>query len=103
MLDIWINCPDRSTARAIGRTLLEERLAACVNVYPEIESLYRWKGALEAAVEVPLLVKTQKELFDAVCERVTTLHPYDTPAIHAVAVERVAPAYGAWLREETGR
>jgi periplasmic divalent cation tolerance protein len=101
LLDIWINCPDRATARAIGEALVERRLAACVNLYPEIESIYRWQGQVERAREVPLLVKTRPNLFAAVAEAARALHPDDTPAIHALEAAAVSPDYLAWVRAET--
>jgi periplasmic divalent cation tolerance protein len=101
LLDIWINCPDHPTARAIAEALIARRLAACANLYPGIESTYRWQGRIEHAAEVPLLVKTRPELFDAIAEAVRALHPYETPAIHAVAAARVTPDYLAWVHAET--
>jgi periplasmic divalent cation tolerance protein len=101
MLDVWINCPDRDTARRIARAILERRLAACANIYPPIESLYHWKGAIESATETPLLLKTRADCFDALAREARALHPYETPAIHAVRAERATEDYHAWLMAET--
>lgn len=101
MIDVWINCPDDETARTIGRALVEERLAACANVFPAIWSAYHWEGGIETADEVPLLVKSRGALFEALSRRVEALHPYDVPSIVAVPVVRVNEAYARWLEEET--
>lgn len=101
MLDVWINCPDRETARRIGLALLERRLVACANIFGEIESIYRWQGGIEEAREVPLLLKTRRDLFATVAEAARALHPYETPAIHAVEAAEVVPDYLDWLRAET--
>jgi periplasmic divalent cation tolerance protein len=101
LLDVWINCPDADHARRIAERLVEARLAACANIYAPIESVYRWQGAIERAREVPLLVKTRAELFDAVAAEARALHPDDTPAIHALEAAAVTADYLAWAYAET--
>jgi len=101
LLDIWINCPDRETAAAIAEALVERRLAACANIYPEIESIYRWKGNVERAREVPLLVKTRPAFFAAVESVARAMHPDETPAIHGVEAAAVTEDYLAWAHSET--
>ncbi len=101
LLDVWINCPDDDTARRIGQALEERRLAACANVFPRIWSAYHWEGGIETADETPLLVKSRAPLFDALREAVEAMHPYEVPSIVAVPVERVNPAYAAWVEAET--
>lgn len=100
-IDIWINCPDRATAERIAEAVVAERLAACANVFGPISSVYRWKGPVERAEEIPLLLKTRAALFDAVAARVKALHPYETPSIVAAALTAVEENYGAWLAAET--
>lgn len=102
VIDIWINCPSSDVARDISEALVSERLAACTNTFAEIQSAFHWKGRVERETEVPLLVKTRDELFDAVCRRVRALHPYETPGIMAVEIKRVNPDYRDWVYEETG-
>ncbi len=101
MIDVWINCPDDETARRIGSALVERRLAACANVFPRIWSTYHWQGAIESEEESPLLVKTRADLFDALCDAVRELHPYDVPSIVGVPVEHVNAEYAAWVDAET--
>lgn len=103
MIDVWINCPDDDTARRIGRSLVERRLAACANVFPRIWSTYPWQGAIAAEEESSLLVKTRDDLFDALCEAVRELHPYEVPSIVGTPVTHVNADYAAWVDEETRR
>lgn len=81
----------------IARTLVEERLAACVQVMPPMTSIYRWKGEVEVALEQQLLIKTTAQRVAALGDRLRTLHPYELPeflVLDAVASD----AYGAWVR-----
>ncbi len=95
---IYVTCPSATVARTIGRTLVEEHLAACVNVLPGMHSIYRWEGAIEEADEAVLLIKTTSARYDAVEARARQLHPYQVPCVLAVPVERVLAGYGEWLR-----
>jgi periplasmic divalent cation tolerance protein len=101
MIEIWITCPDRKTARRIAHALIAKRLVACANILPEIESLYRWKGKVENEPEVPLVVKTRADNFDPVTDAVRKLHPYETPSIIGVTIERVTGDYLDWIYAET--
>lgn len=87
-------------APALARTLVEERLAACVNVLPAMTSLYRWQGQIEQDREQQLVIKTTAGCLPALETRLRALHPYEVPefvVLHAAA----SAAYGAWLREST--
>lgn len=101
-IDVTITCPDRTTAETIGRACVEERLAACANIGAPLASVYRWKGVIEEAEEVPLFLKTRAELFQTLSTKVKSLHPYEIPCIVATELAQVDPAYAAWLDEETG-
>ena len=101
IIDVWVNCPDEDVADAISDALIEERLAACANVFPSINSSYRWKGTVEKENEIPLLLKTRADHFVAVCKRVRELHPYETPSIIGLKLEFVDPDYAQWVLEET--
>jgi len=101
LIDIWINCPDRAVADRIADTAIGDRLAACANVLAPVASLYRWKGAVERAEEVPLVLKTQARHFGAVARLAKSLHPYETPSIVAMPLDAVEDGYARWLREET--
>jgi periplasmic divalent cation tolerance protein len=100
-IDVLVTCPDRAVADAIGRACVEERLAACANIGGEVCSIYRWRGAVEEASEIQLLLKTRESLFDALAERIRALHPYETPCIIATEIVAIDAAYAAWLDAET--
>ena len=96
-----ITAPDREAADRIARALVDERLAACVNILPGITSVYRWEGAVETGEEVLLMAKTMRTRLDALTARVKQLHPYDVPEVIAVGVEGGLPAYLDWIAAET--
>jgi periplasmic divalent cation tolerance protein len=101
VLLVLTNCPDEETADRIATALVENRLAACVNVLPEVESTFRWQGRVEQAVEVPLLAKCTRERYAAVEEAIRQLHPYTVPEIIAVPVAVGFAPYLRWVAEET--
>jgi periplasmic divalent cation tolerance protein len=101
VIEIWVNCPTQDAAELIGNAVLEARLAASWNIYPPIRSRYHWKGNLEFASEIPLVLKTRCELFGAVEALVAQLHPYETPSILGVPIGLVNSRYGTWILDET--
>lgn len=94
-------CPDAETAARIARTLIEERLAACVNRISGVQSTYRWQGEIQEDAEVLLVIKTTRECFDALGKRLAGLHSYELPELVAVAIDEGLPAYLDWLARET--
>lgn len=95
------NAPDAATAERIARHLVEERLAACVNILTPCRSVYRWQGAVEDAEEIPLLIKTTAARYPALEAAIRALHPHELPEVVAVGVERGLPAYLGWVANET--
>lgn len=91
---------DRDSA-ALARTLVQERLAACVNLLPPMSSTYRWQGAIDTADERQLVIKTTAGRVEALKRRVAELHPYDVPEILVIPVSDASAAYGAWLEAST--
>lgn len=81
----------------LARTLVEERLAACVNVLPPMQSIYRWEGAVEQAAEHQLVIKTTTGRVEAVKRRLADLHPYDVPELLVLAVADGGDAYLKWI------
>jgi periplasmic divalent cation tolerance protein len=81
---------------------VERRLAACVNIVPHVESIYRWQGKIETAEEWLLLIKTQAELFDRVRNAVKELHSYDLPECLMLEVAAGSPEYLDWIAKNTG-
>jgi periplasmic divalent cation tolerance protein len=86
-------------ARRLGRTLVEERLAACATVIPQVESIYRWQGKVENASEALLLFKTEVDKLPALEERLHALHSYDTPEFLVLPVDAGSERYLRWLHE----
>ena len=97
VLLILCSFPSAAQARQIGTLLVERQLAACVNLIPGIESIYRWQGKVETASEVLAIFKTTAAAFPAFEKALTELHPYDVPEIIAVQPATVAETYTAWV------
>ena len=95
------NLPDAISAERLARTLVENGLAACVNVLAPCRSVYRWEGKVESATEVPLLIKTRVERYEAVQAAIREQHPYELPEIISLPIEGGLPAYLNWVRSET--
>lgn len=95
------NCPDEESANAIALAVVEAELAACVNILPRIQSVYRWQGKIESASEIPLFFKLTVETYPALETRIRELHPYDVPEIIAVPISHGLPAYLNWVAAET--
>lgn len=92
-------CPDAASARRIATALVEQRLAACVNLLPGVHSVYRWHDAVEHADEVLLLVKTTRAALPALQARLRALHPYELPELLAVECAGGLPAYLGWIAD----
>ena len=98
---VFTNLPDAESARALATTLVEQRVAACVNVLAPCQSIYRWEGKLEEAEEITLLIKTSAARYAALEEAIRAYHPYELPEIVAVRVEKGLPDYLAWVAAST--
>jgi periplasmic divalent cation tolerance protein len=101
VLLVLSNLPDRAAAEKLARLLVESRLAACVNVLAPCASVYRWRGAVEEATEVPVLIKTTARRYAELESAVRAHHPYELPEIVAVPLVRGLPGYLAWVAGET--
>jgi periplasmic divalent cation tolerance protein len=102
VLFVYITISSRDEALSLGRTLVEEGLAACVNVLGAITSVYRWQGAIEQGDEAVLIVKTTDPRYDALAARVLALHPYDLPCLAKLPVAGGHAPYLDWIRTESG-
>lgn len=101
---LWVvlcTVPDETTAERLGRGLVEEHLAACVNAIRGVKSFYRWQGKVEAENEIQLLIKTRPERFEELADWLREHHPYDVPEIIALPARRVSESYLAWAIEQT--
>lgn len=94
-------CPDAETADRIAAALVDERLAACVNVLPGLRSVYRWHGKVESAAETLLLIKTAQDRLKRVSARIAELHPYELPEVIAVEAAGGSAAYLDWIAAQT--
>lgn len=97
---VLVTAPDAETGAGIARVLVEERLAACVNVVAGLRSFYRWEGRIQEDAEVLLIVKTRVDRCEALAARVRTLHPYALPEVLALAATGGSDAYLAWVAAE---
>ncbi|KQO00190.1 MULTISPECIES: divalent-cation tolerance protein CutA [Stenotrophomonas] len=98
---VFCTCPDAATAQALARLLVERRLAACVNLLPPMQSVYRWQGQVEQAEEFQLLIKTTAGRLEALTAALLQHHPYELPEILAVSPSAGLPAYLDWIRAQT--
>ena len=97
---IYITTKDEEEARKIGKTLVEEKLAACVNIHP-IKSIYWWEEEIMEESEIAMLVKTKAELVDEVIKRVKQLHSYEVPCIISLPIEKGYPDFLKWINQST--
>jgi periplasmic divalent cation tolerance protein len=97
-LMVFISCPD-THAEALAQQLVENRLAACVNLVAGARSVYRWRGAVETAAETLLIAKTDATHFEALRSAVLAAHPYELPEIVAVSISQGHAAYLDWIRD----
>jgi periplasmic divalent cation tolerance protein len=98
---IYITAPSVDEASRIGQALVEEQLAACVNVLDNMKSIYRWQGKIEQASEAVLIAKTRQELVERLIARVKALHSYECPCVVALPVSAGNPDYLAWIGSAT--
>ena len=98
---VFSNLPDQASAAKLAAVLIEQRLAACVNVQAPCTSVYRWQGKVETATEVPVFIKTTRERYPALEAAIRAHHPYELPEIIAVPLVAGLPAYLEWVHTET--
>lgn len=103
ILAVLTNMPDAETADRVARELVSRRLAACVNILPAVQSVYRWNGAVEEASEIPLLIKTSAARYAELEAAMKVLHPYEVPELIAMPITAGLPAYLGWVASETAK
>jgi periplasmic divalent cation tolerance protein len=99
---VFVSVGSEEEGLAISRRLVEERLAACVNLVPKVRSIYRWEGKICDEPESYLIIKTRQELFEPLQERIKGLHSYSVPEIIALPIVKGLDSYLEWIRAETG-
>lgn len=98
----YVTTPSLNVARKISKILLHEKIVACTNILPKMESHYHWKGKIETSSECVLILKTSKKLSKILYKRVLELHPYEVPCVLEIPLESASAAYGQWLLMNLG-
>jgi periplasmic divalent cation tolerance protein len=98
---VLTNLPDAAIAKSVARRLVEQKLAACVNCLPGVQSIYRWQGVIEEASEVTLLIKSTKDRYAELEAAIKALHPYEVPEIVAFPIIAGLSGYLDWIAQET--
>ncbi|MFL6760230.1 divalent-cation tolerance protein CutA [Sphingomonas sp.] len=99
VISVYAVFADADEAERIGRAMVEERLAACINILGPIRSIYRWKGAVETSDEVAAIFKTTDDLGGLLVARITALHSYDVPCVTAWPIADILGAYADWVED----
>jgi periplasmic divalent cation tolerance protein len=102
VVSVYATFADAAEAGHIGRSVVEERLAACVNILGPCRSIYRWEGEVESSDEVAAIFKTSAEKADSLIARIAELHSYDVPAITVWPVDKLLGSYGDWVEDCVG-
>ncbi len=102
IVSVYCTFGTQEEAERIGRMVVKERLAACINILGSCRSIYRWDGQIEETDEIAAILKSTAERADALITRVAELHSYEVPAITVRQVERQLDAYGKWVEAEVG-
>jgi periplasmic divalent cation tolerance protein len=103
IVSVYAVFADLEEAERIGRTVVEERLAACINILGPCRSIYRWKGEIETAEEVPAILKTHGWQADDLVERIAALHSYEVPCIAVWPIDKLLRGYAEWVEDEVVR
>ena len=99
---VYVTAPSADVANTLATSLVNDRLAACVNIVPAVTSVYRWQGAVETETEAMLIIKTRKDSLTALTAAVRERHPYDEPEVLALPALGGSPSYLAWVMSEAG-
>ena len=97
VVSVYAIFADADEAERIGSTVIEERLAACINIFPNVRSIYRWHGAIETSDEVAAILKTSAAMADALITRIGALHSYDVPCVVTWPIDKVLASYADWI------
>ena len=102
VVSIYVVFANAEEAERIGRTVIEERLAACINILPGIRSIYRWQGKVETADEVAAILKTSHAMADALIAHIASLHSYEIPCITSWPIDKLLASYADWVEGSVG-
>jgi periplasmic divalent cation tolerance protein len=101
VISVYAVFANAEEAERIGRTVIEERLAACINILGPCRSIYRWEGKMETSEEVPAILKTHHWNSDDLIERITELHSYDVPCVVTWPINKILRKYADWVEDST--
>ncbi|HJU77189.1 MAG TPA: divalent-cation tolerance protein CutA [Sphingomicrobium sp.] len=101
VVSVYVVFATAEEAERIGRTVVEERLAACINILGAVRSIYRWRGAIETADEVAAIFKTHHWNSDALIQRISELHSYDVPCVVTWPIDKILRSYADWVEDST--
>jgi periplasmic divalent cation tolerance protein len=102
VVSVYVLFASDEEADRIGRSVLEERLAACINILGPVRSIYRWQGAVETSDEVAAILKTSHAEADALITRIAALHSYKVPCIVAWPIDKILRSYADWVQDNVG-
>jgi periplasmic divalent cation tolerance protein len=102
VVSVYVIFANPEEAERIGRVVVEERLAACINVLGPCRSIYSWQGVVETADETPAILKTTAEAADALISRIGGLHSYDVPCIAVWPIDKLLLSYAEWVEQSIG-
>ena len=102
VVSLYVLFANAQEAERIGRAVVEERLAACINILGPVRSIYRWQGAVETADEIAAVLKTSNAEADALITRIAGLHSYDVPCIVTWPIDKVLGSYADWVESNVG-
>lgn len=97
VISVYATFPNADEAERIGRTVVEEQLAACLNILGPVRSVYRWEGKVESADEVAVIFKTTEQAADALMARIAALHSYDVPCVVTWPIDKILGSYADWV------
>jgi periplasmic divalent cation tolerance protein len=103
VISVYAVFANAEEAERIGRTVIEERLAACINILSPVRSIYRWKGKVETAEEVAAILKTHHWRSDALITRIAELHSYEVPCVVSWPIEQIVGPYADWVEDSVIR
>lgn len=101
VVSVYVVFADAEEAERIGRTVIEERLAACINILSPVRSIYRWEGEIQSSEEVAAILKTHHWNSDALIERIAALHSYEVPCMVTWPIDKVLRSYADWVEDST--
>jgi periplasmic divalent cation tolerance protein len=99
---LYVTCKDTEEARMVGREITANRLAACVNIFPAMESIYEWESRIETTSETVMIVKTSQQMVDQCADRIRKLHSYKTPCVLIIPVENSDDSFVRWMQGQLG-